>query len=551
MLSLAAPFWLLGLVLLPAIRWLHRGGRHRRAWPVAHLGLWQGVAADSPAAGEKQPPDPAWRRRALLAALLLLALAEPRLPPPPQPVTLWLDDSLSMLTRELQGTRLALALTQAGALLAESARGDVEVRALGDPWQRLGPPGGPALPLPATLAAELETRIASRTGLRPAAPPAPLLRAEREHWLLTDGAHPALLQWPAGRRADRTVQVGSVTRNVGLATLAARRSADDPDRLDVLVRLSNGGDAVETRELVVYGGAAEAARSGHRLQPGKSVLVTVQVAATAGIRATLQPADALPEDDALALDLAALRRHRVAVDAGCPAALRAAVAAHPALMSVAADAADAAATLDCGGRVPPDGLPTLRVRDGEPPRRPPGPARWSDALPASQRVTLLPGQLAVASTLNLQPGDAVLLAAGDEPVFVARARADARAAPLIETSLDFDTMSALRGPQTPLLVNLVFGRLLSGPLLSGPLLDATATAGRGPAASFVVPGERAEPAAARPADTAPARPPMDPHVPGEGTRRVLWVAVLALLWEIAALAQQWRRVGRHAPAGSP
>ncbi len=540
MLSLAAPWWLLGLALLPVVRWLHRGGRHRRALAVAHLGLWQGVATHSPAAGEKQPPDPAWRRRALLAALLLLALAEPRWPPPQQAVTLWVDDSLSMLTREAQGTRLAVALAQAEALLAERPGAEVDVRALGDPWQRVVAPGSPAR----AVVAALEARMAGAANTGPVAPPAALLRADREHWLLTDGAHPALSQWPAGRRADRVVQVGEVTRNVGLATLAARRSPDDADRVDVIVKLSNGGDADETRELAIFSAASEAARSSHRLAPGASVLVTVQVAAADNLRAALQPGDALAADDGLVLDLTPLRRYRVVVDARCPAALRAAVAAHPALVAVvvaaAPDAGAAEAALDCSSAASAGRLPTLRVRDGDAPRRPDGPVQWSAALPASQRIQGEPGQLPVAATLPPQPGDAVLLATGAEPAIVVRAGTT----PLIETSLDFGALAATRSPQIPLLVNLLFERLLGV-----RLLGEIATTGRGPAASFVVPGGRVGTPGAGPAASAPARTPARMRVPGEGTRPVLWLALLALLWEIAALCRQGVRLGRQTAAG--
>ena len=105
LLSFAAPIWLSGLLLLPVIRWLHRGGRQRRAVPVSRLDLWQRSVASSPAAGERRPPDPAWRRRALLTALLFIALSEPQLPEQRTRITLWVDDSLSMLTREAQRQR--------------------------------------------------------------------------------------------------------------------------------------------------------------------------------------------------------------------------------------------------------------------------------------------------------------------------------------------------------------------------------------------------------------------------------------------------------------
>lgn len=49
MLSFVTPVWLFGFLLLPVIRWLHRGGRQRRAVPVSRLDLWRRAAASSPA----------------------------------------------------------------------------------------------------------------------------------------------------------------------------------------------------------------------------------------------------------------------------------------------------------------------------------------------------------------------------------------------------------------------------------------------------------------------------------------------------------------------
>jgi hypothetical protein len=126
LLSFVTPVWLFGFLLLPVIRWLHRGGRQQRAVPVSRLDLWRRAAASSPVAGERRPPEPAWRRRALLTALLVVALAEPQVPEQRTDITLWIDDSLSMLTREEHGTRLAEGLMQVRSLLADVPRANVE-----------------------------------------------------------------------------------------------------------------------------------------------------------------------------------------------------------------------------------------------------------------------------------------------------------------------------------------------------------------------------------------------------------------------------------------
>ena len=526
--------WLLGLLLLPVIRWLHRGGGHRRAVAVSHLGLWRAAAASNPVAGARQPPDPAWRRRALFAALLFLALAGPQLPTQRQRITLWIDDSLSMLTREALGTRLALGLAQARLLLAEAGPVEVELRTLGEPWRDLGTPSDAAVAaLIASVSASASESARTRTSSQaPAAPPAALLHRNRQHWLVTDGSKAALFDWPGSRRADRVIQVASVTRNVGLERLSARRNLADPDQVDLLLKLTNGGTVAETRELVFATDAAELAGTRQRLDAGASVLVSAVVPASAVVRARLQPSDALAEDDQIVLDLSPLRRRRVAIDSSCASALVAAVGAHPALVVAQGQAADVQAVLDCGALGAAPGVATIRVRADRAPTRPSGPVLWSSAVTDSQRVRLDSGQLLLAARLAARPADAVLLAVGDEPVIIDRAGRSK----LLETSLDFGSPEMARGPQIPLLVNWLFERLLAS-----RLLDETPITDRGPGSARVVPSLRALADAGAPVST-------ESRMLRDGAWPVLIVALLALLWEIFALGLQWQRLFGRAGA---
>jgi len=522
LLTFAAPAWLLGVLLLPVIRWLHRGGRQARAVPVSRLGLWRRTAASSPAAGERRPPDPAWRRRALLTALLFVALAEPRMPQQRTEITVWVDDSVSMLTREEHGTRLDEGLAQVRALLDEIPRADVQVRTLGDPWQRLGAPTESTV---ATLAAGVGRK-------EPAAPPGALLRRDSLHWLVTDGAHAALFEWPGGSRPDRIIQVGSVTRNVGLERLSARRNLNDPDQYDVLLKVANGGNAAETRVVVLATDAGEIARSTLRLEPGGSTLFTATTPASANVRASLQPGDALAEDDQIVLDLRPLHRRRVATDATCPAALRAAIAAHPALALANEGATDVAAALDCGTRGATRDLATIRVLANRAPTPLHGAVEWASSVPESRRIRLDSGRLQVAARLEARPGDAVLLAVGGEPLIVSRAGA----AKLLETALDFGAAENMRGPEIPLLVNLMFDQLLDR-----HLLEEIALQDRGGGSANVVPSERA-------VATAVARAPSAGRSLRDWVQPLLAAALLVLLWELVALARQWYRL--HAFAGA-
>ena len=515
MLSFAAPIWLSGLLLLPVIRWLHRGGRQHRAVPVSRLDLWQRSVASSPAAGERRPPDPAWRRRALLSALLFIALSEPQLQEPNTRITLWIDDSLSMLTREASGTRLAEGLERARSLLAAVPQAVVEVRTLSDPWHSLDVLNDATV---ATLVA-----VAGRKS--PTAPPAALLSRERMHWLVTDGAHAALFEWPGDRRPDRVIRVGAVTRNVGLERLSSRRNLNDTKRYDVLLKVTNGGTADETRAVVFTTDAGEVGRSTHRIEAGTSVLVNAVIPAASKVRAALEPTDALAEDDEIVLDLQPLRRRRVAIDSKCPSALLAAIRAHPGLAVAKEMGPDVEAVLDCGTHAAARDVATLRVLADRLPTRPSGPLQWSSAVPESRRIRLDPERMRVAARLGARPADEVLLAAGDEPLIVRRAGSTE----LLETSLDFDWKESAGRPEIPLLVNSMFEQLLGA-----GLLDAIAISDRGAGSAIVTPSDRGGAIG----DSGLAT---DLRQIRNSARPLLLAALLMLLWEAIALGLQWYR----------
>ena len=518
MLSFIAPGWLFGLALLPLIRWLHRPQRLPNRLLVSRLALWRESGAPRSAGHERRPPDSAWRRRALLAALFFVALAEPRVATRQQRVTLWIDDSLSMLTRETRGTRLAEGFAQARASLGELAGADLEVRTLGRPWRRF-----------ADLDDATYAAIAGDVGVStPAAPPVALLRPESRHWLLTDGAHPALLAWDGETRADRVIRVGSVARNVGMERLSVRRDLLDPDKRDLLVKVTNGGSVAETRDVVVSSGSDPIQRTTVEVPAQGSVLVRASVAAQASVVASLRPHDALPEDDEIVLDVAGLRRRAVAVDPTCPRALAAAIAAHPGLAVADTRTSRVEARLDCGGPPPPEPLPTVRVRADRMATTLRGTARWSASVPQSRRAGIDAERIRVAAHLDVAPSDDVVLAIAGEPVIVRR-HAPAR---LVETSLDFSSEDATRRPGIPLLVDLMFEQLLGE-----GLLEEVAVVDRGAGSARVAPTREAD-ASVRTSAAAPAAARL------RGSQRpMLAAALLVLVWELLALARQRRRAG--------
>ena len=520
MLSFAIPAWLLGLLLVPVIRWLHRGGPHRRALPVASLALWRSAQATGPAAGVRRPPDPAWRRRALIAALLSLALAGPRSAVEIEKITLWVDDSLSMLTREGGTTRLARGLDVAAADLASRPGTEVEVRTLGRPWVSQ-----------AALTAETVAGLVAAAGQRePSLPPAGLWRTDREHWLVTDGTSDELNE---GGYA-RVIRVGDTRRNVGLLRLSARRSLEHRDRLDLEVQARNGGDDTEERVIVLSSSAGEIARKTLQLAPGESASLVASTPVSTRLAARLEPGDALAADDSIVLDGSALAARRVQVDPACPVALLAAARAHPAL-EIASATADAELAVDCGATDAAGSGPQLRfLRDGTP-REIEGPLLWSSSVESSARRLGSYQWRAVGQLAPVGDGDRLLLASGATPLIVRRAD---DASTLIETSLDVERGGTEDRVATPLLF-----ALLVDEALAASLLDDVAAIEREPDTVMVMPRAAASKAAAAGPATA-AREMRD------WSRLLLLAALLALLWELASLLRRMQREREEARAWS-
>lgn len=463
MLSFAAPAWLLGLLLAPPLLYaLHRGGAAPLAVPVARAALWRPAPGAPAAAADRRPPDPAWRRRTLLVALLLLALAGPQWRSAVPRITLWIDDSPSLFTQEAAGQRLALGLAQAQTQLQALPGAEVQWRRLSAPWAPW--PVGQAVP-PAAAAVS--------------PPPAALMQPGRQHWLLTDGAHPALAAWHGGRAPDRVLQTAGAAGNVGIERLALRRHGGDPARLDLLVRVANGGATDETRELQVGGPGLQPLRQTLALPAGqvRDLKLTLEVnGSLQTLQARLSPGDALALDDEALLDLSAFAPRPVVVDAACPAPLRAALAAHPALRPAAAGEAPRL-RVGCGSEAPPGPAPRLHWPAQGLATAVDGPLQWPADGDAADRPRLQAGRLR-AFAARPAAGDAVLLAGAGRPLLWRQAGTP----PTWVAALDVAALAEHPDGALPLLVDHLLREGI------GPeLLDPVATLDRGEGAARVRP----------------------------------------------------------------
>jgi hypothetical protein len=512
--TLATPAWLLGLLFVPVVWYLHRSGPVLRRHPVANLELWQDDRARAVQAGQRRPADPAWLRRAAILSLLCLALAGPQWQRPNERVTLWIDDSLSMQTLEQGETRLDRGLRLAQAALRDSAVHDVIVRPLSEPMRAYSSAGATTM-----------QAIESHAGAREPQFPAPdAFDPDRAHWLVTDGADAEVNAWLGNSPVDRVIQVASAARNVGIARVTVRPQPGDARTGALQIRLRNGGSAPETRTVEVTEGAVTLAARAVSIDAGESVTLD-QVVPLPLQRLTvrLTPADALPQDDRAIVDGAPLSSIAVHVDPACPIEVTRAVGAHPALRLT--HAVPPGLVVDCGSGWEHDrAVPRLVLRQGPPAELDASAVTWSQAtagmLPA---VAGFPPR--TRGTLDApRPVDDVLVAAGDVPLVIRRAGAPR----IVESTFDLGAAES-QGTET---VPLLFA-FLADVALDMQLLDRSAALVRDDDASMI----------ARRADLGKQSRPSR-RAQGGGTPfglAFVGLAVLLVAWDVLALARRWLR----------
>lgn len=523
--SLAAPWWLLGLAVIPLIRWLHRFHASAPTVLVTALFPWRQAVPAEGQGRRRSRPSPLWWLRAAIATALLLALAEPRWQGAACPLEVWLDDSPSLYAQESTGSRLELAMDVLLAALAERPAGPVTVRSLGDPSRSLAL--DPARPN--DWRSSLLTVFQNPAGL-PQPPPPVELVPTAEHWLLSVGAAPLLADWVRHAPLSRLLQVGETTANAAVITLAARPALRSADTWSVLISLVNAGPAPVSRTL-------ELRLNGQPLQPvpvnlapatvfqHSAVLTSERLAVAGGrLEARLLPADALPLDDAAVLELPA--KPLVHLSGPCGSALPAALAAHPGLRVTLEPEATIvpAVTVDCAPAAPVSPGPRLLL--------PPLPhaqplttaPHWHAAAGPLRQLALTANGLRGAPPAGVPTGYRLLLSVAEQPLIVA-----ALEEPVVMVWLDLAAPELVRQPIYPVLLNGLLEWLLDRPLLDVPL------------------SIQRDPAAAR---IAPQPLPVPPPVPAPvavATSQALapWllgIGGLLLLLDLGAVA----RIGREA-----
>ena len=138
MLAFASPGWLVALLLIPLLWWLHRFHEPERWHAVAALFLWGDGHGDGEQRRLAARAQPIWLLRALLLGAVILALGGLHSTGRPvEAVTLWNDDSPSMFALESGGSRMRQALLEVERQLAKRQFTVVTLRSLADPGRRL------------------------------------------------------------------------------------------------------------------------------------------------------------------------------------------------------------------------------------------------------------------------------------------------------------------------------------------------------------------------------------------------------------------------------
>lgn len=510
--SFLSPLWLLALLGVPLLRWLHRFSRQERGHPVAALFLWRQVATETQ--GRRcGPPDPRWRLRALLLAVLALALARPVLEQAdPRGIEVWIDDSPSMQTLEAGGSRLRLALERLDRELAKRGATDAVLRSLQDPALRV------------------EWRVSARSGWQdhgreserqdaagPRPPPTVSMAADREHWLVTDGADAMVNAWASQAPLRRVLQTGSVRDNVALTRLAVRPALQG-NAAHALLRVHNLGEHVATRQLVLYANDRELHRELLDLPPDQARELSLRLPDlhSGALHARLEPADALAWDDQLRVAHAALDPVRVDLDASCPHALHTVLRNHPRL-AMRQGATDAL-PVRCGQAGSGPGLffkqPTQPLPlEYAPSFAPPWPWLERDWLQADR-------------SSPIGANEEILLGNRAQPLVSLQAAAPRR----VTVHFDIAQDSLIRQPEYPLLVDALLGTVLQR-----ALLDETFVASRPATESRIAPRPVARgDLPASQADSSRARP-LQPYA--------LWLALSLLALDLLGAARTARTAG--------
>ena len=438
---LSEPAWLFALIVMPLIWWLHRFRSEDKTYRVSALFLWPQVSTTTEGSLHKKRADIIWWLRAAIVVALVIALANP-LANTRRPITVWVDDSISMYTVESGDTRMAHALRMLDEQLATEQYSLVTVRPLSDPIQSFSLPSTPG-----RRHYEFLTDRFANYGGEPDAPAAIRIESVSRHWVITDTADSRLNRWISNLSPERVISFGSETDNLVLGDFSLRPMLLREGTLLAHATVHNLGSFSSAATLVATRNRETIFDAKKTIAPGGSEAFSFETDAS-DLPITVQ----LHADDALLLDnvfsLTAPGKIRIRFDEACGQSLRSALSVHPGIL-INAEPADT--QIACNATVD-ESIPAVQIHSGGHPVPAPT-AHW---MAARGNVKTLSFDISRIDGIAHNPtGDSVLMYAGDQPLITRRDTTPQN----IDVLFDLNDSSLVSQPAYPLLVSRLVDNL--------------------------------------------------------------------------------------------
>ena len=384
MFSFGSPWWLLGIAIIPLVRWLHKYGGASNIIFVSSLLLWP-ASASHVAGTQKNRPDPIWMLRAFIVLLLFVTLAEPQWHTKKQAITIWLDQSRSMFTRESGITRIESGFKRLLLQLEAYKNVNITFRPITKPGVSLSLDPGNST----TENLQILTDWAKKPLANPLLDFMPRISSHSEHWLLTDGADKQFDAWLDKAPINKIIHVGNERENVSLARLSVRPSLVRPGKFSLILKISNHGRHSATRQVRLSIDNTRLAGRTIIIPAGHSSIQEYKIDTPIehSIRARLFPNDHLALDDGLELSIAENTTH-IAISDKCAKDLRTAISSMPWTQLTTHRNATADLRISCDRQTFPGPIPQLVFHSGKYSKPVKGIPTWSVQAAALKHLLL-------------------------------------------------------------------------------------------------------------------------------------------------------------------
>lgn len=331
MIVLSSPFYLIALLLIPLIWWLHKFQSGGRSIIVSSLLYWQSDKQAMNLAAKGKKSHPLWLLRALITLLLVLALTDPfwfqeRV----SKIDVWVDDSLSMSTQEQGRSRKILAIDAIIKALKGIAHYHVEIHSLSKQ-------NYPVLVITSQRKGDWHTEFSKWYKINSEMDQLPsvnLFSVGSEHWLVTDSADQQLLEWASNMPFSEVVSLGKSTENSALIRFSMRLGLLGNKTWHGLVKIQHFGEKQNQRVVELLVGGALVKQWSVKLNPQEVHFINFKIDLEGHEKQRLiirfKKSDALSADDEMSLDFEPLIA--VKILGNCSQSLKRAIQSQPSLI---------------------------------------------------------------------------------------------------------------------------------------------------------------------------------------------------------------------------